>query len=46
MTDAKEELTITMPLYKWLMLIGATSALADGTWYDTLVDQVFAAVGP
>ena len=43
---AKEPLSITMPLYRWLMLIGALGNLPDQSWYDQLVDQVMNAVQP
>jgi hypothetical protein len=45
-TDAKENITITMPLYRWLMLVGALANLPDQSWYDTLIDQVLNAVSP
>jgi hypothetical protein len=44
--DAKENVTVTMPLYRWLMLIGALANLPDQSWWDALVDQVLTVVGP
>lgn len=44
--DAKEQVTITLPLWRWLMLVGALSNLPDQSWYDTVADQVLNVVGP
>ncbi len=46
MIDVKEPVTITMPLYRWFMLIGALGNLADQSWYDLLVDKVLDKVQP
>lgn len=46
MSDAKEELTITMPLYKWLMLLGVLDNIAAPGYYEALADQIMAAVQP
>lgn len=46
MADAKESVTITMPLYRWLLLVGSLSNLADQSWYDMLVDKVLDVVEP
>lgn len=46
MSDAKEQVSITMPLYRWLMLVGVLGNLADQSWYDTLADQVLDKVQP
>lgn len=46
MTDVKEQVTITLPLYEWLLLLGAIANLADESSYARLADQVLGQVQP
>ena len=45
-SDTKQPVTITMPLYCWLMLVGALGNMADSSWYDGLVDKILDQVQP
>lgn len=46
MTDIKQTVTITMPLYRWLMLLGALGNMTDQAFYDRLADQILDVVQP
>lgn len=43
---ATHPVSITMPLYRWLMLLGALAAMNDPQWFDALADQILDMMQP